>query len=144
MLAQLEAELVARLQQALPAHVRVLTAEDLKDLTEERLPTPSVHLIYQGYQVKENRADGRVARISERWLAVIAVSASRRGNSGSDARDSAQALFDELVPALMGWQPVSAAAPILLATPPAPAFGSHCLYLPTAFDIETTITAIRS
>lgn len=144
MLADLEADLVARLQQVLPVGVRVLTAEDLKDLTEEQLPTPSVHLIYQGYQVKENRPDGRSSRVTERWLAVIAVSANRRGRSGSDARDGAQQLFDQLVPALIGWQPASAVAPILLATPPAPAWSSHCLYLPTAYQIDTTINANRS
>jgi len=143
MLALVEQELVTRLEKRLPKDVRVLTADDLAGLTEERVPTPSVHVIYRGFKVAENRPDGTAARINENWLVVAVVSATRRGGR-SDANESATELFDQIAPALMGWRPPSANGPLKLATPPPPAKTNHCLYLPSAFDVETTLHATRS
>ncbi|MBM96498.1 MAG: hypothetical protein CMI09_11725 [Oceanospirillaceae bacterium] len=140
MLASVEQELVARLEAWLPKDVGVLTGDDLAGLTEDRVPTPSVHVIYRGLKVTENRPDGKAARINENWLIVAVVSAARRGNR-SDANESANELFDQIAPALMGWKPPSANGPLKLATPPPPAKTNHCLYLPSAFDVETTLTA---
>lgn len=140
MLAAIEAELVTRLSNTLPDSVRILAADDLAGLTEERLPTPSVHVIYQGHKVLENRPDGRAARILETWLVVAVVSATRRGDRHI-AGEKASQLFDQITPTLMGWRPPSANAALKLTTPPAPAKTNHCLYWPAAFEIETTLTA---
>ena len=140
MLAQMHTELVARLEQLLPDAVRVLTSDDLGDLTEDRMPTPSVHLIYRGEQVLETRPDGYSARTASSWLVVAVVANQRRGSS-NEAEASATELQDRIRPGLMGWRPQCANGPLMLATPPAPAMTSACFYLPTVFTVETIVHA---
>ncbi|WP_221800442.1 phage tail terminator protein [Oceanobacter mangrovi] len=143
MLSAVQAEIVARLEQLLPKTVRVLTTDDLMGVREDEMPTPCVHVIYQGGKVQESRRpDHRVARLADSWLIVVVVSAERRGDS-TEAIETATEHVDVIRPGLMGWRPPSANGPMELATPPAPAKTSACFYLPVAFIVETIVHANR-
>lgn len=140
MFTALESALVARLKDALP-QVHILTAQELGGVDEARQPTPAVHVIYNGYRVLESRPDGRVARVSQQWLAVIAVRNVRSRGTGADARQDGVALAEEVAGVLMGYQPAQAATPLRLVNAPTPGGDNGFLYLPLAFDIETILKA---
>lgn len=138
----LEPELMARLRQQLAAlqpAVHVLSSADLADVTEEKQLTPAVHLVYQGYRVKESREDGAAARLEQTWLAVVTTRNARGLKTGDAARAQAGPLARQVIAALMGWRPASAAKVLLLAEGPGAGFSAGFQYLPLAFKTEIMI-----
>lgn len=138
----LEPELQARLQAQLQAthpEVFVLCSHDLDGVTEERQLTPAVHLVYQGYQVSESRADGTMARLEQTWLAVVTTRNARGLMSGDAARTQAGRLARQVCTALMGWRPASATRPLVLVQAPEAGFSGGFQYLPVAFKTEIVL-----
>ena len=130
----------SRLPQSGPDRVQVLTAADLANLTEASVPSPSVHVVLQRPgTVAESRGDGRVARLAQTWLAVVAVRNLRDGKSGSAARADAGVLAATVATALMGWQPEGAAAPLQLVTPPDAGYSAGYMYLPVAVSASVVL-----
>lgn len=133
----LQSTLVARLQERLAAQVpavHVLTSPDLDGVLEEQQLTPAVHLIYQGYQVLEQRPNGVL--LEQTWLAVVACRNVRQLSSGQAARQQAGRLAFAVLKALLGYKPPECSAPLRLASaPPAGYSGGH-QYLPLAFTAE--------
>lgn len=135
----LEAALIHRLKDRLPAHVRVLSAADLDGVAEGSQPTPAVHVIYYGDRPLEVNSNGRTARVEQTWLVVAAVRNVRGPRTGQDAREDGMALMWQVRRALMGWQPEGASTPLKLASAPRPGYSAGFQYLPTAFTVETII-----
>lgn len=136
-----EPHIVARLQEALaeqrPA-VHVLTGADLAAVVEAKQVVPAVHVLWRGFQVRESRMDGAVARLDHIWAVVAAVRNVRTLASGADARAQAGALAALAGAALMGWRPPNTAGPMRLANAPAAAYSAAgFFYLPLAFRVET-------
>lgn len=142
----LEPHLVQRLKDRLKAlrpAVHVLAAADLAGMNEAGQPVPAVHLVYQGYRVLNVRADKRMARIEQTWLAVAAVQNVKGLQTGSDARADAGRLGAEVLLAFAGWQPPGAASPLALGNAPAARFSAGYQYLPQAFTVELVVGHVR-
>ena len=143
----LEPELVQRLKARFAATkpaVHVLTAADLADVVEEKQLTPAVHLVYQGSRVLEHRADKKMARIEQTWLAVVSVRNVRSTRTGADARADAGSLAGTVLLELLGWQPPSATKPLTLTNAPAARFSGGHQYLPLAFTGELVLGQRRA
>jgi hypothetical protein len=133
----LEPLLLARLQELLPAKLRVLTAEDLAGIEEAQLPDRSVHVVYNGVRVIGGNASGSQAETEQSWLVVVCVK-----HSGTAAKASAEAkarvapLVNTCLRALMGWRPIGGPGTpgLKLATPPKPASRPPYYYFPLAFS----------
>ncbi len=142
-LTAIEPQLVERLQSRLPqtgaGKVHVLTAADLANLSESTQPSPAVHIIYQGYAVAETRPDNKAARLTQTWLAVVAVRNLASGKTGAAARADAGQLAATVAAALTGWMPPGAMRPLQLATPPAAGYSAGYMYLPLAFTTDVLV-----
>ena len=133
-----EAHIVERLKSLLPANVHVLTAADLQTTKEESQPVPAVHVIWNGFRVRESRSDGRASKLAHEWLIVSTVRNVRSLKTGQDARREAGELAARAGAALMGFRPPNVSQPMQLA--PAPGSGysqAGYLYLPLAFEVES-------
>lgn len=128
-------QIAARLRERLSG-VAVLTAATAGDLTKGKQLAPAVYVIYAGGSVPESRPDGLAARIGQRWLTV--VSARHVGDvvGGGPARDAAGALADQVLDALMGWQPPGTTQPLRLADLPDPGYVTGFQLVPLAFSTE--------
>lgn len=137
----LEAAIVERLRNRLPADVHVLTRAELAAVAEGNQPVPAVHVIYNGYRVAERRPDGTAARITQTWLVTVAVRNVRTQLTGEAAREDAGELASAVLAALMGWKPTTEgnSAPAQLVEAPAPAYAAGFYYLPLAFELETVV-----
>ncbi len=132
--------IVARLKEALAdlrPQVHVLTANDLALVKEESQPTPAVHVIWNGFRVKESRADGRVASLDHTWLVVSAVKNVRTLKTGEAARSEAGELAARAGAALMGFRPPNVAGPMRLSPSPSAGHSAGFVYLPLAFLVES-------
>lgn len=138
MFTDMEAAIAERLIAALP-DVHVMTAADLASVTEDRQPTPAVHVVYQNYRVAETRPDGKAAVIEQSWLVVAVAKDVSSMRSGKASRLAAGELAEQVLPQLMGWKAPEAAGPLILSTPPNPAYSNGITYLPLAFTVKTAI-----
>lgn len=132
--------IVARLKEALAdlrPQVHVLTASDLALVKEESQPTPAVHVIWNGFRVKEARLDGRVASLDHTWLIVAAVKNVRTLKTGEAARSEAGELMARAGAALMGFRPPNVAGPMRLSPSPSAGHSAGFVYLPLAFLVES-------
>lgn len=140
----LEAELLERLRSTVGTNqpgLHLLGAADLAGVTEERQLSPAVHVLYQGYQVKELNSRGNVARVQQTWLAVVATRNVRALKAGAESNGQAGLLAGQVLQALMGWQPPSATKPLSLGGAPGPRFAAGHHYLPLAFSTELMVKA---
>jgi len=140
MFTDMEQAIAERLRERLTA-VTVMTAADLASVTEDRQPTPAVHVVYQNYRLLDNRTDGKAASIEQNWLVVCTAKDVRGLRSGEQSRLAAGELAEQVLPNLMGWVATGAAGPFLLSTPPQPAYSNGITYLPLAFSVKTVIKA---
>ncbi|CQR43720.1 conserved hypothetical protein [Thiomonas sp. CB3] len=142
-LTAIEPQLVARLQSRLPqtgaGKVHVLTAAELANLSESTQPSPAVHIVLSGMTVAESRPDGKAARLTQTWLAVIAVRNLASGKTGAAARADAGQLAGTVAAALTGWQPLSARKPLQLVTPPGAGYSAGYMYLPIAVATDVLV-----
>lgn len=137
-----EAALIARLKAKVqtPGLVRaVLSAADLAGVKEQSQVTPALHVVLHRFSVADSTATS--ALIAQTWLVVAAVknSVSGRGAGAAAARARVDAgmLLDAIVPALLGWRPVTDCSALKIVDPPAPAGGEGFAYYPLAFVVES-------
>lgn len=136
----LEHPIVDRLRAALPEGVRVMSAADLAGMQQAFQFTPAVHVIYQGYRVKETHADGMIAFVEQTWLTVAAVRNARDQKAGSAARVDSEAITAAIYQALAGWLPTGACEPMRLADAPAAGFDGVAFYLPLGWKTMIQLT----
>lgn len=127
---ELEPQIIARLA-GLPGLRGVHALAALTD--EKTKPTPCAYVAYDGASVAENNSDGSAARLTVRWLVVLAVKNVAHA-SGAAARDDAAPLVSALLGRLMGWQPASASRPLKLVDLPQPDYRNGTLLLPLVFE----------
>lgn len=139
------AALVDTLRAALPAHVRVLTADDLDGVDEAKQPTPAVHVIYSGFRVVETARLGRTALIEQDWLVVAVVKhAGDRAKATAESGERVEPLIQTILDTLMGWRHDSTRMqPLTLATPPAPVARYPFYYFPIAFSATVALERPR-
>ncbi|MBH2010289.1 MAG: DUF1834 family protein [Xanthomonadaceae bacterium] len=140
----IEDELMARLTERLASQrpaVHVLSAADLDGVIEEKQLTPAVHVVYQGYSVAEAGSAGKVARIEQTWLVVVATRNTRSLKAGDAARAQSGELARLVMGSLMGWRPASASKPLRLVSGPSAGFSAGHHYLPLAFVAEIVAKA---
>lgn len=126
--------LVERLQAALGGMgVRVFRAADLSGVAQASQAAPAVHVVPDGFDIREERG---LVEISERWLTVIVVRNVRSAKSGEDARQDAGPILDAAFAALLGWIPVETVKPLLPSTPPRPVFNAGMGYFPLAWQVR--------
>lgn len=127
----IEPQLAERIGQrvAVPA-LKVLTAAALSGVTENAQPTPAVHVVYDGFSVREEKG---LVEIVERWITVVAVRNVRSPRGGEDARQDAGPILDAVFAALLGYQPAGV-KPLLPANPPRPYFNAGFAYFPLAWS----------
>lgn len=131
MLLSIEPLLVARIESALDVPgLKVLTPADLAGVTTLAQHAPAVHVVYDGFSVREDKG---LVEITERWLTVVAVRNVKSARSGEDARQDAGPIMDALFFALLGWQPAGV-RPLEAVTPPRPGFNAGFGYFPLAWS----------
>lgn len=138
----LEPLLVARLAEQLAdmnPKVHVLTAVDLSAVTEATQVTPAIHVIYQGHRITESASMGRMARVEQTWLAVVATRNMRQLATGDAARADAGRIVTRTYQALMGFKPAPASKPLRLVDGPHGGFSAGFQYLPLAFVAELVL-----
>ena len=140
MITDIESAIAKRLTDKLE-NVSVMTAADLAAVTEDRQPTPAVHVVYQNYRPLEVRPDGQVAVIEQSWIVVAVEKDVSNMRSGEASRLAAGELAERVLPLLMGWKAPTAAGPLMLSAPPKPAYSNGITYLPLAFTVKTTVSS---
>jgi hypothetical protein len=134
----LEPILKARLSERLPSAVKILSAPDLDAVGAGSQPTPAVYVVYSGGAVTESRPDGRAVRIAQDWLILVAVRHVSQSDAGASARAEAGDLADQVIAALMSWQPAGTSAPLRLSGLPNPGFVDGYQWVPLTFSTEIT------
>lgn len=144
----LEALIVERLQARMP-HVRVLSGDDLADITEANQPVPAVHVVYDGMRVTQTNAQGKNAMTEQRWLAVVVVKHDgAAAKAAAESKIRAAPFVDAVLKELMGWRPdqrtAKPGAPgtpgLKLATPPKPVRRKPFYYFPLAFTADVPVS----
>jgi hypothetical protein len=122
--------LVARLQSIAAAGVKVLTAPDLAGTAENAQHMPAYQVIFGGYRVVDDNAQGALPLIEQRWFIVTAVRNAASQISGAAGRQNANALMDAALHALLGWKPSNDLSRLQLGTGGSPTFrkGGYAYY----------------
>lgn len=133
----IEQAIVSRLQSKLGQGVGVHTEHDIARVPELRQRAPAVFVIYDGYSVVEDGANGRVAQIEQQWLVVCAALRATGRGDPIDARNDAGAIAGDVLAALLGYH-LGGGRYIHIADAPGPEYEGGFCYLPLAFTIRAT------
>ncbi len=132
----LEATIVERLRTTLAAagvKAKVMSAADLAGMKDAFQFAPAVHVIYQGYRVKETRANNLVSLVEQTWLTVAAVRNVRDQKTGAAARNDSKDINAAVYQAMAGWLPPGAWEPFRLADGPGAGFEGCVFFIPLAW-----------
>ncbi len=111
------------------------TRDDMAATREDTQVTPGVYVIYRGLVVKS--ANEKRAEIEHRWIVVLAIAGPPNSRESSDRDAEAGRYLPLLVQALHGYTPAGSTAPLVPATPPAPAVSGRYGYYPLLFTAVT-------
>lgn len=132
----LESQIIDRLGERLSPDIHRLTAADLSGVAEGSQPTPAVHVVFDGYRVRDS--NNAFAAITQQWLTVIAVRNRRGGSTGGGARADAGPIIGEVLSSLLGWRPDGAKA-LKIASAPRPGYVAGFAYFPLSWTTELTV-----
>lgn len=132
----IEALIVERLRQKMPG-VTVVTLDDVTRVPELRQKAPLVAVIYDGYEVREDQANGMIVNVEQTWLVVTAAKTARGAGLPIDARNEAGGLGQDVMRALLGFR-VGPARHLRLAEAPGPEYDGGFCYMPLAFSVRAT------
>ena len=109
-----DAALMARLKIAPQAGLT------LADVETQGQPTPSVHMIFEQFEVADaQRVPNAVAYLQRQfWLFAVRVINSRDSRSNQHAEDTAGPILGRLDELLIGWAPLYGFSPFRAETPP--------------------------
>lgn len=122
----LEPAIVARLEEAMPEGVQVLTAVDMQSTI-----APSVQVIYDGYAVGQRT--GAVVALRQQWLTVVTVRNTKTVRAGVGMRDEAGPLIDQVIEAMHRLR-VEGYMPLTLENAPPPLYAGGFAYFPLAWS----------
>ena len=118
-----------------PSVTHILSAADLASVDGTH-PVPAVIVLFDSHSVAENVNSGKHARITQSWLAIVAVRSVTNIKTGQNARALAGEIADTVLTNLMGWMPPGCTKPLHLANAPKADYVNGFLYLPIAFEAE--------
>lgn len=134
----LEATIIERLQDTLPAGTSVHTAEALELIPQLRQKAPAVVLIYQGYLALDRAGQrGDVQQIRQQWLVVVITRSSTGRGKGDAARNQASDLAEQVLASLLGLQ-LGGGRFLRLGDAPGPEYDAGFTYLPLSFTNAAT------
>lgn len=132
----LEPLIMERLGALLSGEVAVFPAAALDAITGGNQPAPAVYVLYDSGAVTESRPDGLAVRIAQTWVALVVVRYAAQGVGGPQARLSAGEIADEVINALMGWQPTGTSQPLRLVDLPSGGAVPGYQIVPLQFSTE--------
>lgn len=137
MFAAYEEKIISRLQ-ARVADVTVATLEDITRVPELRQKAPAVFVMYDGYTVAEDIANGRIASLSHEWLVVCAAKSAVGRGDAIVARNAVAEIASSVLSALLGFD-VGGGAFLHLQPAPGIEFDGGYCYLPLLFVVRGTV-----
>ncbi len=135
----IKAHLRTALDAALQTTVRIFSAPDLAAI-DGTLPVPCVIIIFDDYRMAEAAGNGKRLRITQNWLAVVAVRSHANLKAGDTSRVHAGDIADTVIAALMGHQFDGCSKPAMLTNPPKASYEDGFFYLPVSIETEITRT----
>jgi hypothetical protein len=135
-------ELVEAIGSIVPNAVKVLVSEDLAAVEERSQYTPSVHVVYSGYRIKNSTSNGKAVQIIYTFDVVACTRSARGAGQTTDAAIKAGELCELVAKNLMGRSLASARSNSLqLVQAPNPVYSAGFIYLPLSFEIEAYFSA---
>ncbi len=140
----LEQLIVARLRDALPAHVHVLAAADLADLTVGTQPTPAVHVLYRTYRPTKD-GPAMWEEFDQYWLTVVTVRNASTLNTAEAVRADAGPLMGAVIAAMGAWVPdLPGCKSLQLAAAPNAGFHAGFGYFPIGWRVGMKLRTNRA
>lgn len=135
----LQTSVVERLQDAIGASVRVLSAFDVDEAKQSQIVAPAVFVSFEGAQITEY-SESRKAAIVIVNFAVIAVARQGARITRADAASGgALELLESAIVALTGFKPTGAIKPMKMQSADAPTYEPPLAWLPTAWAVEAML-----
>jgi hypothetical protein len=127
------ARIVERLKHACPSARAVFSARDLADVEESKQITPALHVVLHSYRPVATRAGS--AKWAATWVVIAVVKHATNSERAQALIDVGDAMINEVVAALAGWDPGRpVAVPLELVEGPPPGFSATHAYFPMAFE----------
>ena len=135
----LQPDLIARVQQALPAYQVLAGASINSVISLNSNLAPAVFIIYEGHKIKDTARNGASVAYEQLWTLLMAVRYA--GNDDASlAMAAANPDIDVLLKAVNGYAPkMPFYQPLYAVTPKIPAFTAGNLFLPFSFNTVYTL-----
>lgn len=135
----LQPDLIARVQQALPAYQVLAGASINAVLHLQSNLAPAVFVIYEGHSIKDTARQGASVAYAQLWTLLMAVRYAG-DDDASLAMAQASPDIDVLLKAVNGYTPqMPFYQPLIAVTPKIPAFTAGNLFLPFSFNAVYTL-----
>ncbi|MDD2815450.1 MAG: hypothetical protein PHP00_06880 [Thiotrichaceae bacterium] len=136
----LQPDLIARVQKALPDY-QVLPGASINGfLTLKSNLAPAVFVIYEGHSIKDTARAGASVAYAQLWTLIMAVRYAG-DDDASLAMAQANPDIDVLLKAVNGYVPkMPFYQPLYAVTPKIPAFTAGNLFLPFSFHAVYTVS----
>lgn len=108
--------------------------------SEKVRPAPCCYVAYDDYSVLETGPDGTAARVSVRWVVIVAAKNVARAGDGQPAREDANAIVNAVLQRLMGWQASPAHSPLMLAPAAGAEYSGGTQFVPLGFEVEQVLS----
>lgn len=125
-----------RIREQIKAFADVLPVSSLLQLQEKSIRDPSCFVMYGGDDVQETGPDGKMVRLRQRWLVIVAT---HHAQGKERTRNPAGEMMHLVLQTLLGWQPSDRFSRLKAVTPPKPGYGRTFGYYPLAFDTEVSV-----
>jgi phage gp37-like protein len=141
MFAVVEAQIIARLVERVPAGTFVGTLDDLERVPELRQKAPAVWVIYDGYSIAERlTAAAGVVLIRQDWYVVVASKSARGAGATETAKTASSELAQTVIEALLGFN-LGGGKYLQMEQAPGPEYDGGYCHVPLAFSSAATFKA---
>lgn len=128
-----------RIQDGLGLVEMVYGHSDYADVPEVNMVTPSLAVIYTGYNPGGNVGSGSIQSITLGWTIVVNVSSAQQSDRGDGVRIEASPIIDAVLEQLLGFRPLKNFKPLQLEPAPGAAVSDAGFgYYPLAFSTTAT------
>lgn len=113
--------------------------------TVVNMPTkfPALFVVHDGFEIDQIMGQTQAAKVSPRWLVIVAVKNVADIRDGHPARDDSTDIATHVIATLMGWQPSPAYQPLQPINPPLkPIYNDGLLLYPLAFKAPQIINRL--
>lgn len=141
---ELESHLINKLREILPPEIRIYPSPSIEFSVNSLAEfCPAVHVIYEGYTIKNTTSIGLGTVYSQNWLVLIAVKNVRGLESGHPAREEASAIIDTVIQNLNGYQPPNHQLGRLMPiNSRQSAFGAGYMFFPFSYQCDLPINSL--